>query len=124
MATGSRPVTLAMISVDGFVSIVGRKNDVILRGGYNISPGEIEAVLDSHPGIAESAVIGVPDRELGQEIAAFVALRPDASNLTTEDIAEHCKQRLAVFKYPRHLHIRDQLPKGPTGKILKGRLVV
>ena len=114
---------LASISPDGFVSIVGRKKDVIVRGGYSIAAGEIETVLTAHPDIVEAAVIGVPDRELGEEIAAFVAPRHRPSSLTPDDIVAHCRSRLASYKIPRQIHIRDELPKGPTGKILKARLL-
>jgi len=114
---------LASISQDGFVSIVGRKKDVILRGGYTIAAGEIETVLTAHPDIIEAAVIGVPDRELGEEIAAFVTPRDRLSSLTSDDIVAHCQGRLANYKIPRQIHIRDELPKGPTGKTLKARLL-
>ncbi len=116
---------LATISSDGFVSIVGRKKDVILRGGYTIAAGEIEAVLAAHPDIIEAAVIGVPDRELGEEMAAFVTLRSaaDRPTVSSGDIVDFCRNQLASFKVPRRIHIRSVLPKGPTGKILKARLL-
>ena len=114
---------LATVSPEGFVSIVGRKKDVILRGGYTIAAGEIEAVLTEHPDITEAAVIGIPDRELGEAIAAFVTLNSGASPRIHEAITTHCKNRLASFKVPRDIYIRDALPKGPTGKILKARLL-
>ncbi len=112
---------LASIDGDGFVRIEGRLKDIILRGGYTIAAGSVEQVLLSHPDIAEAAVIGVPHRELGEEIAAFVALHPGAG-LTAETIIDYCKQHLANFKYPRDVHLLDELPKGPTGKILKAKL--
>jgi long-chain acyl-CoA synthetase len=112
---------LATISADGFVTIAGRIKDVILRGGYTVAAGEIEAVLESHDDIAEAAVVGVPDPELGEEIAAFVTLGPDAAS-TEADIIAYCRQRLASYKYPRRIEIVESLPKGPTGKILKARL--
>ena len=113
---------LAAISGDGFVRIVGRTKDVILRGGYTVAAGEVELILESHPDIAEAAVIGVPHRELGEEIAAYVALRRGGRALKPEQIIGYCRDRLAGYKYPRQVHIRDTLPKGPTGKIAKSRL--
>jgi long-chain acyl-CoA synthetase len=113
---------LATIDVDGYVRIEGRLKDVILRGGYTISAGSIEKVLLSHPDIAEAAVIGVPHRELGEEIAAYVSLRGDGAGPAPAEIIEYCKARLANFKYPREVHVLDELPKGPTGKIAKAKL--
>jgi long-chain acyl-CoA synthetase len=112
---------LANISAEGFVQIVGRKRERILRGGYSIFPQEVEAVLLSHPAVAEAAVVGVSSPELGEEVAAFVALKPTA-HATAEELLDHCKQRLARFKYPRQVNILKELPKGPTGKILKSEL--
>jgi long-chain acyl-CoA synthetase len=114
---------LATISADGLVRIVGRKKDVILRGGYTIAAGEIEAVLLTHPDIAEAAVIGVPDDDLGEEIATFVTLRAGAPAPDTDDLISFCKGRIASYKCPRQVHFRDRLPKGPTGKIVKSRLL-
>lgn len=112
---------LATLSPDGYVRIVGRKKDMILRGGYTVAPGEVEAVLMSHPEIAEAAVIGVPDDDLGEDIAAFVSLkRPDAA--AESDIVAFCRDRMAGYKYPRHIRIEPALPKGPAGKVLKARL--
>ena len=112
---------LATVSADGFVSIVGRKKDLILRGGYSVAAGEVESVLLSHPDIAEAAVIGTPHPDLGEDIAAFVALRPNAK-LAADDIVQFCKDRMAGYKYPRHVEIRPELPKGPTGKVIKAEL--
>lgn len=112
---------LADISCEGYVRIVGRKRERILRGGYSIFPQEVEAVLLSHPAVAEAAVVGIPSPELGEEIVAFVALKPEAS-AAAEELLEHCKKRLARFKYPRQVRILNELPKGPTGKILKSEL--
>ena len=112
---------LASLSVEGYVRIVGRKKDMILRGGYTVAPGEVEAVLMTHPDIAEAAVIGIPDDDLGEEIAAFVSLkRPGAAE--AEDIVAFCRGRMAGYKYPRHVRIEPALPKGPAGKVLKARL--
>ena len=112
---------LATLSLEGYVRIVGRKKDMILRGGYTVAPGEVEAVLMTHPDIAEAAVIGIPDDDLGEEIAAFVSLkRPGAA--AAEDIVAFCRGRMAGYKYPRHVRIEPALPKGPAGKVLKARL--
>jgi long-chain acyl-CoA synthetase len=112
---------LASISREGFVRIAGRKKDLILRGGYSVMPAEVEAALLAHPAVAEAAVVGVPHAELGEEVAAFVTLRP-AAGAAAEELAAWCRDRLAAFKYPRRVHIVADLPKGPTGKVLKARL--
>ena len=112
---------LATISSDGYVQIVGRKRERILRGGYSVFPQEIEAVLVSHPAVAEAAVIGVADADLGEEVAAFVSLKR-AQRLSSEELLDYCKEHLARYKYPRRIHILAELPKGPTGKILKSAL--
>jgi long-chain acyl-CoA synthetase len=109
---------LATVSAEGYVRIVGRKRERILRGGYSIFPPEIESVLLSHPAVAEAAVVGVPDVDLGEEVAAFVSLKPSA-RATSEDLMGYCKDHLARYKYPRQVNILPDLPKGPTGKILK-----
>jgi long-chain acyl-CoA synthetase len=103
---------------DGSYFIVDRKKDLILRGGYNVYPREVEEVLYAHPAVAEAAVIGVPDERLGEEVQAVVALKPGAS-ATPDELVAHCRERVAAFKYPRSVVIVDALPKGPTGKILK-----
>ena len=112
---------LATVSADGLVTIVGRKRERILRGGYSVFPAEVEAVLLTHPAVAEAAVVGTRHPELGEDVVAFVTLRPGTAAAPDELIA-HCQQRLAAFKYPRRLTVLDALPKSPTGKILKARL--
>ncbi|HEU4369444.1 MAG TPA: AMP-binding protein [Methylomirabilota bacterium] len=112
---------LARLTHDGYVAIAGRKRERILRGGYSIFPAEVEAVLAAHPAIAEAAVVAVPHAELGEEIAAFVALRP-AAIAGTDELIAWCRDRLAAFKYPRQVTILPSLPKSPTGKVLKGQL--
>ena len=112
---------LATVSPDGLVTIVGRKRERILRGGYSVFPAEVEAVLLTHPAVAEAAVVGMRHAELGEDVAAFVTLRPGTAAAPDELIA-HCRERLAAFKYPRRLTVLDALPKSPTGKILKARL--
>jgi acyl-CoA synthetase (AMP-forming)/AMP-acid ligase II len=112
---------MGYIDEDGYIYLVGRKDDIIIRGGENIAPAEIEAVLHAHPAVDEAAVIGVPDEQWGQRIAAFVALRP-GQTATAEELAEFCRQRLASFKKPEEIRFVDALPKNPLGKILKKEL--
>jgi long-chain acyl-CoA synthetase len=115
---------LATISDEGFVRIVGRLKETILRGGYTVSAGEVESVLLAHPAIAEAAVVGAPHAELGEEVVAFVALKSGAAPPTGDDLIAHCKARLAAYKYPRAVRIVPELPKGPTGKVVKSELRV
>jgi len=106
---------------EGFFHIVDRKSDMIIRGGENIYPREIDEVLYQHPTVAEAAAVGLPDELYGEEVAAFVVLK--AGHTTTEaEIKEHCRARLADFKCPKVVHIVEELPKGPTGKVLKREL--
>jgi long-chain acyl-CoA synthetase len=109
------------VSPEGFVSIVGRKKELILRGGYSVSPPEVEAALLMHPSVVEAAVIGVPHPSLGEDVAAFVALRAGAV-LTADDLITWCKERVAGYKCPRVVTILAGLPKSATGKVLKGEL--
>jgi long-chain acyl-CoA synthetase len=103
---------------DGYYFIVDRKKDVIIRGGFNVYPREIEEVLYEHPAVVEAAVIGLPHPTHGEEVAATVALKPGTS-ATADELREYVKDRVAAYKYPRHVWIVEELPKGPTGKILK-----
>jgi len=112
---------LGYVDDDGYFFIVDRSKDLVIRGGYNVYPREIEEVLYAHPAIAEAAVIGKPDDTLGEEVVAVIALVPGES-LTAADAIAYCKQRLAAYKYPREVRFVDSLPKGPTGKILKAEL--
>ncbi|MDH3212408.1 MAG: long-chain fatty acid--CoA ligase [Myxococcales bacterium] len=106
---------------EGSFTIVDRKKDMIIRGGFNIYPREVEEVLFSHPAILEAAVIGVPHEKHGEEVKAIVVPRPD-QGLTVEAVVAFCKERLAAYKYPRIIEFAESLPKGPTGKILKRNL--
>ena len=106
---------------DGCYFIVDRKKDMILRGGFNVYPREVEEVLYEHEDVVEAAVIGIPHESHGEEVKAVVALGPDA-RATSEDLIAFCKDRLAAYKYPRVVEIIAELPKGPTGKILKREL--
>ncbi len=103
---------------DGCYWIVDRKKDMILRGGFNVYPREVEEVLYAHEAVAEAAVFGVPHDSHGEEVKAVVALKPGRV-CSAEDLIAWCKERLAAYKYPRVVEFRDALPKGPTGKILK-----
>jgi long-chain acyl-CoA synthetase len=103
---------------DGFYFIVDRTKDLVIRGGYNVYPREIEEVLYAHPGILEAAVIGKPDDRLGEEVVAVVVLNPGAE-LSEQEVIDYSKERLAAYKYPREVRFRAELPKGPSGKILK-----
>ena len=103
---------------EGFYFIVDRKKDLVIRGGFNVYPREIEEVLYAHPAIAEAAVIGKPDDRLGEEVVAVVTLKPGFA-ATPDEIIEYSKSQLAAYKYPREVRIVNELPKGPTGKILK-----
>ncbi|MFZ0384825.1 MAG: long-chain fatty acid--CoA ligase [Solirubrobacteraceae bacterium] len=109
---------MARVDEEGRYFIVDRKKELIIRGGYNVYPREIEEVLYEHPAVREAAVIGIPHAELGEEIAAAIALKPGAE-ATPEQLRAYVKEQVAAYKYPRHVWMVDELPKGPTGKILK-----
>ncbi|MBH52747.1 MAG: long-chain-fatty-acid--CoA ligase [Opitutaceae bacterium] len=109
---------LGFIDEDGDVHIVDRKKDMILRGGFNVYPREVEEVLYQHSAVMEAVVIGIPDDRYGEEVKAVISLKPD-KNTNSEEIIAYCKEHLAAYKYPRHVDIMDSLPKGPTGKLLK-----
>jgi long-chain acyl-CoA synthetase len=108
---------------DGYYYIVDRKKDLIIRGGYNVYPREVEEVLYEHPAVAEAAVIGVPHPELGEDVAAVVVLRPGA-DAAPDDLVAFVKAQVAPYKYPRRVWIVDALPKTATGKILKREIVL
>jgi long-chain acyl-CoA synthetase len=109
---------LGRMDDEGYFYIVDRKKALIIRGGYNVYPREVEEVLYEHPAIAEAAVVGIPHDTLGEEIGAAVALAPGES-ARPDEIRDFVKERLASYKYPRQVWIVDALPKGPTGKILR-----
>jgi fatty-acyl-CoA synthase len=113
---------LAVMNDDGYVRIVGRIKDMIIRGGENVYPREIEEFLYSHPKIADVQVVGVPDPKYGEEIAACVILRDPQGTLTQEELALYCRSRLAHFKVPRHLEILDSFPMTVSGKVRKVEL--
>ncbi|OBF82640.1 long-chain-fatty-acid--CoA ligase [Mycobacterium sp. 852002-51163_SCH5372311] len=114
---------LARVDDDGYFFIIDRFKDMIIRGGYNVYPREIEEVLHEHPVVREAAVIGVPDEMLGEEVGAAVALLPGAEANATA-IRDFVKDRVASYKYPRRIWFVDELPKGPTGKILKRDIAI
>jgi fatty-acyl-CoA synthase len=110
---------LAVMDADGYVQITGRIKDMVIRGGENIYPREIEEFLYTHPDILDAQVIGVPDAKYGEELMAWVRLRPGAEPLTAESLREFCKGRLAHYKIPRYVHLVDEFPMTVTGKIRK-----
>lgn len=112
---------LGRIAADGYISITGRAKDIIIVAGENVYPREVEAVLETHPAVAESAVIGQQDGSRGEVVVAYVSLRPGAS-ATGEELRSYCRDHLGGYKVPRQVHIRPELPHGPTGKVLKRAL--
>jgi len=113
---------LAVMDEDGYFFIVDRKKDMIIRGGYNVYPREIEEVLYSHPSVREAAVVGIPHAELGEEVAAAVELKA-GTRVTEEELREFVKDHVAAYKYPRLVWFVDEMPKTATGKILKRELI-
>jgi long-chain acyl-CoA synthetase len=114
---------MARVDEDGYFFIVDRKKDLIIRGGYNVYPREVEEVLYEHPKIREAAVVGVPHDEWGEEIGAAIVLH-EGEELDPDEISRYVKERIAAYKYPRIVWFLDDLPKGPTGKILKREIEV
>jgi fatty-acyl-CoA synthase len=112
---------LAMMDEDGYVRIVGRLKDMIIRGGENIYPAEIEAVLHTHPDVSEAHVVGVPSKKYGEEVMAWIRPRPGAQ-IGAEELKSYCKPRLAGFKLPRHWRFVEHFPMTVTGKVQKYRL--
>jgi long-chain acyl-CoA synthetase len=114
---------MAKVDEDGYFFIVDRKKELIIRGGYNVYPREIEEVLYEHPAIQEAAVVGVPDDSLGEEVGAAIVLKQGES-LDEDELKSYVKDQVAAYKYPRKVWFVDELPKGPTGKILKREIEV
>jgi len=112
---------IGVLDEDGYLAIVDRKKDLLLRGGINVYPREVEEVLMTHPAVSLAAVVGMPDERLGEEVKAFVVLKPGAS-LTADDLIAWSKNELAAYKYPRVVEFRESLPVGPTGKVFKRAL--
>jgi long-chain acyl-CoA synthetase len=109
---------LATVDEDGYYFIVDRKKELIIRGGYNVYPREVEEVLYEHPAVREAAVVGIPHDEWGEEVGAAVSLK-DGQEVGPEELIAFVKEQIASYKYPRRIWFVDELPKGPTGKILK-----
>lgn len=120
LATGD----VGFVDEDGYYFVSGRKKELIIRGGYNVYPREIEAVLQQHPAVREAAVVSVPDELLGEEIGAAVTLHPGAEGTDVAVIRQFVKDRVASYRYPRHVWVIDELPKGPSGKILKREIAL
>jgi long-chain acyl-CoA synthetase len=114
---------IATVDEDGYFFIVDRKKELIIRGGYNVYPREIEEVLYAHPAVREAAVLGIPHDQLGEEVGAAVALK-DGADASPEEIRDYVKQRVAAYKYPRVVWIAEELPKTSTGKILKREIEI
>jgi acyl-CoA synthetase (AMP-forming)/AMP-acid ligase II len=112
---------LGRIDEDGYLYIVGRSKDVVIRGGNNIHPTDVEHAIESHPAVREAAVVGVPHPVLGEDVVAFVTLRPDM-DATPDDLRAHTLELLARYKVPRQWYIVDGLPRNATGKVLKQEL--
>ena len=112
---------IGVFDEDGYLAIVDRKKDMILRGGLNVYPRELEEVLMTHPAVSLVAVVGVPDDRLGEEVKAFIVRKP-GSQATEAEIIAWCKEQFAAYKYPRHVEFRESLPVSPTGKLLKREL--
>jgi amino acid adenylation domain-containing protein len=113
---------LAFRDDDGYFFVVGRSKELIIKGGMNIAPKQIDEVLESHPSILEAAAVGVPDRYVGEDLVAFVVLR-EGMNCDEKDLLSFCESRLGHFKTPTRIHFVDDLPKGPSGKVQRLRLV-
>ena len=113
---------LASLDGRGYLRIEGRIKDMIIRGGENIYPREIEDVLFDHPAVAEAVVIGVPDSEWGEVVAAYVRPLPGQPRPAPEELRAHCRERLAPYKTPRHWVFVDAFPMTPSGKIQKFKL--
>jgi long-chain acyl-CoA synthetase len=106
---------------DDFFYIVDRTKDLVIRGGFNVYPREIEEVLHAHPAVLEAAVLGRPDPRLGEEVVAFITLKRGAT-VTPDELIAFSKERMAAYKYPREVIVVDQMPKGGSGKVLKNEL--
>ena len=107
---------------DGYLSIVGRSKDLIISGGLNVYPKEVESVIDEMPGIGESAVVGVEHPDFGEAVVAVVTCRPDADPASDAAVIAHARERLAAFKVPKAVFVVDQLPRNVMGKVEKNKL--
>jgi acyl-CoA synthetase (AMP-forming)/AMP-acid ligase II len=109
---------MGWIDEDGYAFLAGRRDDMIIRGGENIAPAEVESVLQTHPAVEEAVVIGLPDVEWGQRVAAVVVRRPGVA-LDAAELMDFCRQRLASFKKPETVHFVETLPRNHLGKVLR-----
>lgn len=112
---------MARMDEDGYIYLVDRKKNLIIRGGFNISPRDIDEVLLEHPAIIETTVIGVPDPILGEEIKAYVVVK-EGEQLTEEEVIAHCQKHLAIYQTPRYIEFTQRLPRSPIGKIMRKEL--
>ncbi|HET9897050.1 MAG TPA: AMP-binding protein, partial [Streptosporangiaceae bacterium] len=112
---------LAVMDEEGYVNIVGRIKDMVIRGGENVYPREVEEFLYSHPSIEDVQVIGVPDLKYGEELCAWVKLRPGAE-LTEDEVKEYCRGKIAHFKIPRYVRFSSDFPMTVTGKVQKFKM--
>jgi len=110
---------LATMDADGYLNIVGRIKDLVIRGGENVYPREVEEFLYSHPDVQDVQVIGVPDQQYGEELMAWVVMRPGAEPLTADGLREFCRGKLAHYKVPRYVHVVEGFPMTVTGKVRK-----
>jgi len=106
---------VGVVDEDGYLTLVDRKKDLIIRGGFNVYPVDVEDELMTHPSVAMAAVVGRPDPKMGEEVVAYVSLRPGTS-ATPEELVAYAKERLAANKYPREVHILDAIPLTSVGK--------
>jgi long-chain acyl-CoA synthetase len=113
---------LGRVGEGGRVTVTGRLKEVIVRGGNNVAAREVERLLESHPAVAEAAVLGVPDADLGEEVAAVLVLRPRAPGDVVAELERLCREQLALYKRPRLWHLLDSLPRTASGKVRKGEL--
>ena len=113
---------VSTIDDDGYFYVIDRKKELVIRGGYNVYPREIEEVFYEHPAVREAAVIGVPHDSLGEEVGAAITLKAGVT-VTPDELKSFVKERVAAYKYPRIVWLLDELPKGPTGKILKREII-
>jgi long-chain acyl-CoA synthetase len=109
---------LARMDEERYIYVADRKKDMIIRGGYNVYPREIEEILYTHPDVVEAAVVGIPHLDLGEEVAAAVVLRQGTCT-TSEELKQFVKERVAPHKYPRRIRLVKELPKSQTGKVLR-----
>jgi len=114
---------MGKVDEDGYFFIVDRKKELIIRGGYNVYPREVEEVLYEHPAIQEAAVVGIPNDAMGEEVGAAIVLK-EGEDVSVDDVKAYVKEEVAAYKYPRQVWFLDELPKGPTGKILKREIEI